>query len=47
MNIDAQEIDLEYIEHDAEGHLTPREAFMLGVEPDTDGADHEVDEWAR
>jgi hypothetical protein len=46
MNIDAQEIDLEYIEHDAEDHLTPREALMLGVEPDTDGADHEVSEWA-
>ena len=47
MNVDPQAIDLEYIEHDAEGHLTPRDALMLGVEPDTDAADREVEEWAR
>ena len=46
MNIGAQEIDIEYIEHDAEGHLTLSEALMLGVEPDTEGADYAVDEWS-
>ena len=47
MNIDPREIDLEYIEQDAEDHLTSREVVMLGVDPDIDGADDGIDEWAR
>jgi hypothetical protein len=36
MKIDANEMDLEFMEQEAEDHLTDREAFVLGLEPGSD-----------
>ena len=44
MKFDEQEIDLEFIEQEAEDHLTSHEAFALGLETAGGGAESEA-EW--
>ena len=39
MNFDDAELDLEFLEQDAEDHLTEREALLLGLESDSDSTD--------
>jgi hypothetical protein len=49
MNIDAAELDLEFLEQDAEEHLTQHEALLLGLEVDTDVRAYGADgaDWMR
>jgi hypothetical protein len=36
MKFDADELDLEFMEQEAEDHLTEREALLLGLQADSD-----------
>jgi hypothetical protein len=46
MNFDDDELALEFIEQDAEDHLTVREALLLGLTSDTDTNDSPTDWYA-
>ena len=39
MRLDPHELDLEYMEQEAEDHLTEDEALLLGLEADSDSED--------
>jgi hypothetical protein len=36
MKFDAEELDVEFMEQEAEDHLTEREALLLGLQADSD-----------
>ena len=37
MKFNSEELDLEFMEQEAEDHLTEREALLLGLQADSDG----------
>jgi hypothetical protein len=43
MNFDNDDLDLEFMEQEAEDHLTEREALLLGLESDSDSKDSGTD----
>ena len=49
MNFETEVLDLDYMEQDAEEHLTQQEALLLGLEFDTDAIDATTDAagWIR
>jgi hypothetical protein len=44
MNFDANELDLEFMEQEAEDHLTERDAFLLGLEPASESKESGMDD---
>ncbi len=47
MNFETDEIDLEYMEEDAEERLSQRDALLLGVGAGLDGTDYGTSRWAE
>ncbi|MEA3155401.1 MAG: hypothetical protein QOK44_2990 [Betaproteobacteria bacterium] len=43
MKFDADELDLEFMEQEAEDHLTEREALLLGLQRGGDSEDLAID----
>jgi hypothetical protein len=46
MNFNTDELDLEYMELEAEDHLSEREALLLGLQSDADSKYSEMDRCA-
>ena len=44
MNFDANELDLEFMEQEAEDRLTDRDALVLGLEPASDSKQYGMDD---
>jgi hypothetical protein len=43
MNINTEELDLEFMEQEAEDHLSEREALLLGLQSDSDSRYADMD----
>ena len=43
MNFDDNDLDPEFMEQEAENHLTEREVLLLGLESESDSKDSETD----